>query len=233
MNQPSPSPPKTKMNSAAPSPAPTGKKPRISLAIATAFGLGYLPKAPGTFGSLAGIALTALPFWFMQLGIFFGGGGKMIFYSVFDASHSLHFQCWLTVGIAVLGVWSAHRAAKYWNTKDPQKVVIDEVSGQYLTLILGSLGPFYLFPASNFWKNVHAIRPIRLPIQPLWASMWIPSNWKYLLLGFILFRVFDIWKPFPARQAESLPGGLGIMADDWVAGIYAALGLWIALALGF
>ena len=52
-------------------------------------------------------------------------------------------------------------------------------------------------------------------------------NWKYLLLGFILFRVFDIWKPFPARQAESLPGGLGIMADDWIAGIYAALGLWM------
>ncbi len=57
-------------------------------------------------------------------------------------------------------------------------------------------------------------------------------NWKYLLLGLILFRVFDIWKPFPARQAESLPGGLGIMADDWIAGIYAALGLWIARAIG-
>ena len=51
-----------------------------------------------------------------------------------------------------------------------------------------------------------------------------PLNWKYLLLGFILFRVFDIWKPFPARQAESLPGGWGIMADDWIAGIYAGLG---------
>jgi phosphatidylglycerophosphatase A len=57
-------------------------------------------------------------------------------------------------------------------------------------------------------------------------------NWKYLLLGFLLFRAFDIWKPFPARQAESLPGGWGIMADDWVAGIYAALGLWIARMLG-
>ena len=57
-------------------------------------------------------------------------------------------------------------------------------------------------------------------------------NWKYLLLGFILFRVFDIWKPFPARQAESLPGGWGIMADDWIAGIYAAIGLWLARAAG-
>ena len=57
-------------------------------------------------------------------------------------------------------------------------------------------------------------------------------NWKTFLLGFILFRVFDIWKPFPARQAESLPGGLGIMADDWIAGIYAALILWAVRAAG-
>ncbi len=62
------------------------------------------------------------------------------------------------------------------------------------------------------------------------ALIWL--NWKYLLLGFILFRVFDIWKPFPVRQAEKLPGGWGIMADDWVAAVYAALGLWIARFLG-
>ena len=60
----------------------------------------------------------------------------------------------------------------------------------------------------------------------------VPLNWKYLLLGFILFRGFDIWKPFPVRQAESLPGGWGIMADDWLAAIYAAAGLWIARWLG-
>jgi phosphatidylglycerophosphatase A len=61
---------------------------------------------------------------------------------------------------------------------------------------------------------------------------FVALNWKSWLLGFILFRVFDIWKPFPARQAEKLPGGWGIMADDWIAGIYAALGLWAARALG-
>ena len=55
---------------------------------------------------------------------------------------------------------------------------------------------------------------------------------KYLLAGFILFRVFDIWKPFPARQAEALHGGLGIMADDWVAGFYAALVLWLLRYVG-
>jgi phosphatidylglycerophosphatase A len=57
-------------------------------------------------------------------------------------------------------------------------------------------------------------------------------NWKSWLLGFILFRVFDIWKPFPARQAEALHGGWGIMADDWIAGIYAGLVLWAVQATG-
>jgi phosphatidylglycerophosphatase A len=56
-------------------------------------------------------------------------------------------------------------------------------------------------------------------------ALW-PLSWKYLLVGFLLFRALDIWKPFPARQAESWPGGLGIMADDWFAGAYAALLLW-------
>jgi phosphatidylglycerophosphatase A len=51
----------------------------------------------------------------------------------------------------------------------------------------------------------------------------IVLNWKSWLLGFIFFRIFDIWKPFPARQAESFGAGWGIMADDWVAGIYAGL----------
>ena len=104
----------------------------------------------------------------------------------------------VTLLIAATGVWASSRVAKHFGEKDPQYVVIDEVSGQHLTYVLAlALG-----------------------------------NWKYLLLGFILFRVFDIWKPFPARQAESLPGGWGIMADDWIAGIYAAIGLWLARAAG-
>jgi phosphatidylglycerophosphatase A len=104
----------------------------------------------------------------------------------------------ITIVIALVGVWVSGRVASYSGKKDPQFVVIDEVSGQHLTYLL-------------------ALAPL---------------NWKYLLLGLILFRVFDIWKPFPARQAESLPGGWGIMADDWIAGVYAAIGLWIARAAG-
>lgn len=56
----------------------------------------------------------------------------------------------------------------------------------------------------------------------------IVLNWKSWLLGFILFRLFDIFKPFPAREAESFHGGWGIMADDWVAAIYAGLLLMLA-----
>jgi phosphatidylglycerophosphatase A len=51
------------------------------------------------------------------------------------------------------------------------------------------------------------------------------ASWKWLLMGFFLFRGFDIIKPFPARRAERLPGGWGIMMDDVVAGAYSALGL--------
>ena len=54
------------------------------------------------------------------------------------------------------------------------------------------------------------------------------ANWIAWLAAFLLFRLFDIWKPFPVRQLESLPGGIGIVADDLMAGIYAALVLFLA-----
>jgi phosphatidylglycerophosphatase A len=181
-----------------PIPTTNSSKPRVSLAVATAFGLGYLPKAPGTFGSLGGIALTLLLTWMefrhalqaMRL------ERDVNFWTVGIAPSYVDYAVVLL--IAILGVYVADQAAKYADKKDPQFVVIDEVSGQMIA---------YFFPLTVL-------------------------NWKSLLLGFILFRVFDIWKPFPARQAESLPGGLGIMADDWIAGIYAALGLWLARAAG-
>jgi phosphatidylglycerophosphatase A len=53
-------------------------------------------------------------------------------------------------------------------------------------------------------------------------------NWKSWLLAFCLFRLFDIWKPFPVRQLEELPGGVGVLADDLAAGVYAALVLLLA-----
>jgi phosphatidylglycerophosphatase A len=201
------------------------RKPRISIFIATACGLGYLPKAPGTWGSLAGLALAMLPFW-GSLAIFLAATkvtGKATFfaYVVHDVDLILCAQIALALLTAAIGVRSAGVTAKFWGLKDPGRVVIDEVSGQHLTLLLGCALPA--------WQ-----RSSGFGISPQLGLITAHSalNWKYLLLGFILFRVFDIWKPFPARQAESLPGGWGIVADDWVAGIYAGLGLWLARALG-
>ena len=198
MSDPAANLPTTTTSSAAPSPSPNRRKPRISLAIATAFGLGYLPIAPGTWGSLGGVAITLAIEWITSR--------KMLqhlnmerdanFWTVGLLPAQVDYV--VVVLVAVLGVYFAGRAAMFAGKKDPQFVVIDEVSGQ----MIAYFSPFTLL------------------------------NWKSLLLGFILFRIFDIWKPFPARQAESLPGGLGIMADDWIAGVYAALGLWIARSLG-
>jgi len=98
--------------------------------------------------------------------------------------------------VAGVGVLASELVAKWASAKDPQYVVIDEVSGQLVTyhvLLISAL------------------------------------NWKAWLFGFLLFRLFDIWKPFPIRRLEKLPGGWGIMADDWMAGIYAAILLRLAL----
>jgi phosphatidylglycerophosphatase A len=102
-------------------------------------------------------------------------------------------------------------------------VVIDEVSGQHLALFLGCALPLR-------WAFGPSAQGTDPDIGFVTSSTVL--TWKYLLVGFILFRLFDIWKPFPARQAESLPGGWGIMTDDWVAGIYAGIGLWLARAAG-
>jgi phosphatidylglycerophosphatase A len=169
-------------------------KSRFALFIATACGVGYIPVAPGTWGSLVGVILycATAPLIIrnaedirVSLGV-----------TSFGVIHVSLIAVAICILLAIVGVWASNRVEKFSPTKDPQYVVIDEVSGQFLTYLL-------------------ALAPL---------------NWKYLLVGFILFRVFDIWKPFPARQAESLPGGWGIMADDWIAGIYAAMGLWIARA---
>jgi phosphatidylglycerophosphatase A len=195
------------------------RKPYFSLFLATASGLGYIPVAPGTFGSLVGLALALSVYQVLS------ALGMDIFQIIIVHGTQLDFlliiQCMIAVFVAAMGVWSAGRASRYWQQKDSQRVVIDEVSGQHLALLLGSALPVW-WRTTNSWA----------PPSPGFITYQSALGWKYLLLGFILFRVFDIWKPFPARQAESLPGGLGIMSDDWVAAIYAALAIWLARALG-
>lgn len=224
----------TGLDATAPSSGPaTQQKPRFALFIATAGGLGYLPKAPGTWGSLGGVLLVLLPWWAPLLvtvprhelwNLVSGenAGFSVFFYPNRYADPLLLLQLSLGIIIGAIGVWSAGRVARFWNVKDPGRVVIDEVSGQHLTLLIGCAPPLLHQSSGAPW--------IRVPLGLV--TLHSALNWKYLLVGFILFRVFDIWKPFPARQAEALPGGWGIMADDWVAGIYAGIGLWVARAAG-
>jgi phosphatidylglycerophosphatase A len=151
---------------------------RLAVVLATWFGCGYFPWGPGTAGSLAALLIAlALHTWL--------GAGR------------------LTFAILVLlflwpGIWASTRTARILNSEDPGMVVVDEVLGQWLTL-LGA------------------------------AAL----NWKSFLAAFLLFRLFDIWKPWPVRRFEDLPEGLGIVADDLAAGVYGAMVLTISGRLGF
>jgi len=101
------------------------------------------------------------------------------------------------VGLALLtiatGIPAATRFARALQVKDPPSVVIDEVAGQWITML------------------------------------FVPVSWRTLLVGFILFRAFDILKPPPVRQLERLPEGTGIVMDDIAAGLYAQLVMQLVL----
>jgi phosphatidylglycerophosphatase A len=189
--------------------APPRKKPQISFLLATWFGFGYLPKAPGTWGSLAGVIVT----WVIQAAV-----GWIIFTDFFD--HDRYFPAYSYIPascclvVACVGVWASSRVTAYTGTSDPQFVVIDEVSGQMLTLILAE-------PTGG----VHLVYNFHAP----WGTASVDGQTLTYLFGFLLFRFFDILKPFPIRRLEKLPRGWGIMADDWLAGIYAAIVLRLAL----
>jgi phosphatidylglycerophosphatase A len=211
-------------------PAAPRKRPRFAFAIATVLGVGNAPKAPGTFGSLAGIVLAIVTnpvsLFALMGGYAMGQGGFGVDAPIFrghPAPFLLLVPSLIAIAVvAALGVWSGSQVARYAGTKDPRYVVIDEVSGMQLTLVLAIMplgAPTQLLPSDNalFFALYSALSLL---------------NWKYLLAGFVLFRLFDIVKPFPCRQLEKLPDGWGIMADDWMAGIYAAILLRLALHFG-
>jgi phosphatidylglycerophosphatase A len=199
-------------------------KPRFAYAIATVLGTGYLKPGPGTWGSLVGILVAVIshPFtWFLLLGkgIEVAAGKTALLLTGFGGSLILlvpSVAVWLI--LALLGVRTSRAVSQHAGTEDPQYVVIDEVSGVHLTLIL-ALAPV---------APMLFLRPEDAATFALYSGMSI-LNWKFLLAGFLLFRLFDIAKPFPCRRLEKLPGGWGIMADDWMAGVYAAICLRLAL----
>ncbi len=108
--------------------------------------------------------------------------------------------------LALIGIWAGTRAETIFDRKDAGQIVIDEVCGQVIAFVF--IAPF-------------------LPILAKFGGQW---RW-WLIPGFLLFRAFDIFKPYPINRLQSLTGGVGVMMDDIVAGIYAAVLMSLALWL--
>jgi phosphatidylglycerophosphatase A len=186
-----------------PTPATRTTKPKsltdyLALAIATC-GVGYLPLAPGTWGSLVGVAI------YIGIGSFVSRLATISFtpdqLSIPPLPLLVTVELLLITIITLLGIWAASRTEHLSGRKDPGKVVIDEVAGQLIALL----------PAIHFF-------------DPGWLS---------IIAAFLLFRLFDIIKPYPARRLEHLESGLGIMCDDLVAGAYAAVGTSIVVLVRY
>ena len=140
---------------------------RLIMAVATGLYIGNIPKAPGTWGSVAGLLL-----W-------------LLFKDV-----TLLTYIAITAAAFVVGFFAAGSAEKILDRPDAGSIVTDEIVGMFITLTLA--------PAH-------------------------PAAW---LLGLALFRLFDITKPFPVSWFDThIHGGIGIMMDDVMAGIYALISL--------
>lgn len=146
------------------------KSPKITIRtpaqfIASGFGSGCMPFAPGTFGTIA-----AIPLWYcLQF---------LPFYSYLG----------IVLIIFIFGTYFAHKASHELNVHDHGGIVIDEFVGYFITMSL------------------------------------IPTSWINVLIGFILFRIFDVIKPWPIRYFDKhVKGGFGIMIDDVIAGLIACL----------
>lgn len=143
---------------------------RLAIAAATGLGIGFIPFAPGTFGSLWG----PVAFWFLS-----------------RAELPIAALIGAAIGGILIGIPICTRAAHALGKKDPGAVVYDEIAAFWIVFAPQLLAGRVLTPVTA-------------------------------IVGFVLFRVFDISKPFPCRRLEKLPDGAGIMADDLVAGAYAA-----------
>ena len=152
-------------------PAGRGGAHRAGVLLATCGPVGYVPLAPGTAGSLVGLAC----------------------YGAVRLLAGDWTQLALVAAVTGCGVWAATAAERHFGRSDPGYIVIDEVAGMLLTLL------------------------------------WLPVTWPGAAAGFLLFRLFDVVKPFPARRVERWRGGWGVMADDIAAAAYAHAALRILL----
>ncbi len=148
---------------------------RAIVFLATGFGVGWVPLAPGTWGSIVGVLLVAAG-------------------NAFISQPELKF---IAAGfLLVIGVPICDKGAKFIGRKDPGEVVWDELAAMPIVFCAT---PFHL---------------------------------KTAVIGWVWFRLFDIWKPWPIRNSQHWPGGWGIMVDDVLAAIFAAACLYTTVHFG-
>ena len=114
------------------------------------------------------------------------------------------FCAGLIAGLAV-SIWLCGEAERILGEHDPGSVVIDEIAA----VPLGWLGVCLLKGSAGLVAH-----------SPMEPAFW--AQWPELLMVFVAFRVFDIWKPWPISRSQNLPGGWGVTADDVLAGLVAA-----------
>jgi phosphatidylglycerophosphatase A len=186
---------------------PSGIKDHIALALTT-FGVGYIPGAPGTYGSVIGVVIYVGILFLASAIISIFSPFKEPVWSFLASSPTIGTPAgvvaWIQAGILMLllalclsGIWASGRSIEIFGKDDPHEAVVDEVIGQLVTFLFIPFG----------------------------------LSWQLILAGFLLFRLFDIWKPYPIDLLQDLPGGLGICADDIFAGIYAGVCLLIFHAI--
>ncbi len=140
------------------------------------FGSGLAPWAPGTAGSLVGVAIDAM---------------------LRSAGADWSMRLMIALGVCVIGVWICGASARKLGEHDHPGIVWDEIAGVMLTLVVA------------------------------------PDGWRGIFFGFVLFRVFDILKPWPISLIDrKIAGGLGIMLDDILAALFAMAAMTILLMAG-
>ncbi|HLP76073.1 MAG TPA: phosphatidylglycerophosphatase A [Candidatus Paceibacterota bacterium] len=152
--------------------------------LAQGFGIGRIPVAPGTFGSVLGLLWFGLLLWPGNLWFFVGG-------TFFGLAASIRL---CEAGEEILG------------RKDPGSVVFDEIAA----IPVCFLG----------WMIIELVQAGSLPDPQYFLGKRV---WPLTLGVFVLFRIFDVWKPWPVRQSQSLPGGWGVTVDDLLAAVYVNL----------
>jgi phosphatidylglycerophosphatase A len=142
---------------------PQSKMKHFISLLATGFGVGYSPVAPGTLGTLVAI---------------------LLYYFLSNIPSPL-YEITL-IGFFFFSIWISENAEEFFGKKDDPRIVIDEIMGFLITML------------------------------------WVPKTIRFVIIGFFLFRVFDILKPYPIRRLEKrFKGGFGVVLDDVAAGVYA------------